>query len=245
MLYNINTHTKSLFQRYDYIWVFLIWCAQKAMRILKEKPVRRSRHMCVCIVYRRPTLSTKCSDLITTGHDSQNRIQHVSCVRVQLQQDTQTLITCNGNIFFSVLKTTDVRAVGFRECLNEVTSYLYNYQDCKQEHKGQLLSHLNTVISPRPNVSDHACQSSVWPLTTRRVAEKETTCSYERTLLPLNHFKQQNPCLPTDNSATRNLHRVPLVTDSQNNKQLASHFTLFPVYNDNAMRFVGFPFTPR
>jgi len=152
-------------------------------------------------------------------------------------------------VYFSVLKSTDFRAAGFRECLSEVTSYLYNYQDKKEEHKvGQLLSHLNTVMSPRH--TGLACQSSstVWraPSLGGRLGEQQDAiCNYERTLLPVNPYKLQNHTLNADRTATstRGLHGMSMMTENQSPKPL--HLTLFPVYNDNAMQFVGFPFTPR
>lgn len=149
----------------------------------------------------------------------------------------------------SVLKSTDFRAVGFRECLNQVTSYLYNYQDKKEQHKaGQLLNHLNTVMSS-PRSNGYACQSlsTGWPAISggRLGEQQETTSNHERTLHPVNPFKQQNYTLNPDRTATplSGLHGISTITDNHIQKPL--HFTLYPVYNEDSMQFVGFPFTPR
>ncbi|XP_020913040.1 hairy/enhancer-of-split related with YRPW motif protein 1 [Exaiptasia diaphana] len=143
----------------------------------------------------------------------------------------------------TVLNTADFRSVGFRECLNEVTTYLHNFQDpnYKDEHKGQLLTNLNAIISHGPSHgSPHVCPpvQAMWPHP-RGLGTSETP-RYDRTLLPFNTIKQQN--LITEKSATMHITGVTLAPE-QNLKQIPSHCALFPI--DTAMRIVQFPYVPR
>ncbi|KAK3753288.1 hypothetical protein QZH41_015226 [Actinostola sp. cb2023] len=154
-------------------------------------------------------------------------------------------------------KSADFRAVGFRECLDEVASYLHNFQDpsCKDDQRVQMLSHLNTLISHRLNASPYMCQSrqpaptpAVWPLTRGVTTE---AIYYDRTVLPI---KQQNIGLQhfTEKSmSSKSLHvgGITLAAENGIKQEAGGHhypLTLFPACNrnDSAMRILGFPFTP-
>lgn len=158
--------------------------------------------------------------------------------------DKLNTITTKKQFCFLVLNTADVRAVGFRECLNEVTSYLHNFQDpnYKDEHKGQLLTNLNAIISHCPNGSPHVLSppaQTMWPHPRGLGTSSETT-RYNRTLPLYNTIKQQN--LIREKSATMHITGVTLAPE-HSPKQIASHCAIFPI--DTTMQIVQFPFVPR